>query len=160
MAVLAKAKARTKKRESKLTDLQDLLRAVGSSAWQGPQTLLGLAAALKQTGKMPAMTYNKGKVGFRATLPEGELPRQSGQVLLGPKDIDPVSAAHEGIHAEQSERYGPAYLPLNLLGGYMSAARTGGDFDIDHPFEDEAYLRTEPAEGLAQRLQFKRAALK
>jgi hypothetical protein len=143
--------------KARLQTLRGAMKAIGGAAWESPQTAIGLAKGYSEGGKLGRVGMDNGQLSLTMAMPEGSLPRQSGQTLLAPPTMSPVDKAHEAVHGEQSRRYGPGYIPMNILGAKLSALQSKGDEDINHPFEDEAYYRTEPTEGLSQRLQFKAA---
>ena len=63
-----------------------------------------------------------------------------GHVVLG-RNRDALSRtrAHERVHVEQCERWGPFFLPAYLIASAWVWIR-GGNFYLDNPFEREAYL--------------------
>lgn len=127
-----------------------------STIWQSPQTALGGAIGLYRTGRLPNIQQSpEGDYELVFPMPEGSSPQAMGQTLMLPPNTSDVDLAHERVHGEQSRRYGPAYLPMNMLAN-MLAGKAG---DLNHAFEDEAYLRTEPAgsQALIDRLAMKRA---
>jgi len=62
-----------------------------------------------------------------------------GHVVLGrdPGCLD-RTRAHERVHVEQSQRWGPLFIPAYLLAGAFAWLR-GGDAYRDNPFERQAY---------------------
>lgn len=132
---------------------------------QAPQNAIGTTVGLLRSGKLPTQrTDAEGNPEYVYATPAGSSPMAMGEHLMLPEGFDPeanpedaTSLAHERVHSEQSRRMGPAYLPASFLGGLMSRLSAKGDPDLDHPLEDEAYLRTEPSAGLSNRLAFKRA---
>lgn len=67
-----------------------------------------------------------------------------GHVVLGcDRDSLERTRAHERAHVEQSQRWGPAFLPAYLLASLFAWAR-GGDAYRDNAFERQARA----AEGL------------
>ena len=132
---------------------------------QAPQNAIGTTVGLLRSGKLPTARVDpEGNPEYVYEVDENASPMAMGEHLLLPRGFDPatrpedaVSLAHERVHSEQSRRMGPAYLPASFLGGLMSRFSAGGDPDLDHPLEDEAYLRTEPSAGLSNRLAFKKA---
>lgn len=131
---------------------------------QAPQNAVGTTVGLLRSGRLPTVrTDPEGNPEYVYETAEGSSPTAMGEHLMLPAGFDPtrpedaVSLAHERVHSEQSRRLGPAYLPASALGALLSRLQ-GGDPDLDHPLEDEAYLRTEPAAGLSNRLAFKKAA--
>lgn len=139
-------------------DKVELLKQMLLSAWQAPQNALGAGAALYKTGHLPHPRMDEKGLTYVSDVPEGESPQRMGQVSFEPPNESPVSVAHENVHGEQSEKMGPAYLPMDLLAALISKFQSrSGDTDLFNPLEDEAYLRTEPSEGLYNRLQFKKA---
>lgn len=139
-------------------------KAFLSGLLQSPQNALGTTIGLLRSGKLPTVRQDpEGNPEYVYEMAEGASPMAMGEHLMLPKGFDPatnpndaVSLAHERVHSEQSRRMGPAYLPANALGVIMSRLQSG-DPDLDHPLEDEAYLRTEPSGGLSNRLAFKKA---
>lgn len=131
------------------------LRQALMDLWQAPQNLLGLGVGIAKTGKLPTHSMDaEGNREFRFET-EGEDPLAIGSSILAPKDIKPEHLAHERVHTEQSRRMGPLFMPARILGDQMSKLTTGDPY-LDHPLEDEAYLRTAGREELLQRLNMKR----
>lgn len=136
--------------------LVERLMQMASDAWQGPQTLAGLAYGAAKTGKLPYHSMDpEGNREFRFDV-EGEDPLTMGSVILGPKNMRPDHLAHERVHTRQSRRTGPAYIPLRVLGDVMSKHDTGDPY-YGHPFEDEAYLETAGTNDLQNYLAMKAA---
>ena len=68
-----------------------------------------------------------------------------GHVVLG-RDADCLerTRAHERVHVEQAQRWGPLFLPAYLVGSAIAWLR-GGDAYRDNPFEREAYAAAPPS---------------
>lgn len=61
-----------------------------------------------------------------------------GHVVLGrDRPCLERTRAHERVHVEQAERWGPAFVPAYLIAGLLSWLR-GGSAYWDNPFEREA----------------------
>lgn len=67
-----------------------------------------------------------------------------GHVVLG-RDLDCLerTRAHERVHVEQCQRWGPLFIPAYLLAGAVAWLR-GGDAYRDNVFEREAYAAERP----------------
>lgn len=139
----------------KLSSMRDGKQML-SDLWQGPQNLIGLATGVAKTGKLPYHAMDpQGNREFRFDVP-GEDPTTIGSTIMGPADLGGTNLAHERVHTEQSRRMGPAFIPARVLGDLMSRANVGDPY-LDHPMEEEAYLRTAPSEELLNRLLMKKA---
>lgn len=119
-------------------------------AWAGPNTLLGLAAALlavttggrarRREGVIEAHGGLLGLLLRRAVpIPGGARALALGHVILGRTgEALRAARAHELVHVRQYERWGILFLPAYLAGGAWAIAR-GGDGYRDNPFEREAF---------------------
>lgn len=135
---------------------RSIARRLLEGLWQSPQTALGGAIGLARTGRFPNLQRDpEGRDELVFPMPEGASPQAMGQVMFLPPNTSDTDLAHERVHSEQSRRYGPGYIPMNWLAGLL-AGRAG---DLNHAFEDEAYLRTEPSgsQALSDRLSMKAA---
>lgn len=137
-------------------DVSDALKKALMSMWQAPQTALGTAVGMARTGGLPSVQQDpEGNDEYVFRMPEGASPQAMGQTLMLPPNTSDTDLAHERVHTEQSRRYGPAYLPINMFASILA----GGSGDLEHAMEDEAYLRTEApgSQNLSDRLSMKLA---
>lgn len=128
------------------------IATVAKIVWASPATTLGLLA-----GALGLLTgggaRRRGRVlefygGFVGRLlsrmfprPLGALAMTLGHVVLGRTEaaLD-VTRAHELVHVEQYERWGPLFIPAYLSCSLVLWLR-GHDGYRDNPFEREAYRR-------------------
>lgn len=69
-----------------------------------------------------------------------------GHVVLGRDAVClERTRAHERVHVEQFQRWGPLFLPLYVLASGIAWIK-GGDFYRDNVFEREAYARDSASE--------------
>ena len=115
--------------------------------WAGPTTVLGLAFAL--------LAARRGKVSIvdgvveahgpflrwallRIPLTGGVAAITLGHVVLGRDEVTlAATRAHERVHVEQYERWGPLFVPAYLLAGLWECARGRHPY-FDNRFEREA----------------------
>jgi hypothetical protein len=95
-----------------------------------------IAGVLELHGGVTAWFLNRGT---RLWMPGGAAAMTLGHVVLG---VDAATLhrtrAHERVHVQQCERWGPLFLPAYLLCSLMLWWR-GRDAYLENPFEREAY---------------------
>ena len=111
-----------------------LLRAL----WTLPTNLVGHAAGLLVSGRLPARVGGPAAVGWLYPIRSGLGLDWVGAVTLGhailyrPGMLDAVTLAgrltlaHELCHTRQHDRLGPLYLPLHILAQATSALLSVG----------------------------------
>lgn len=117
--------------------------------WVFPTSLVGLlAAAFGRLGGARASVesgvlevHGPGIRRLLGALPVGFRIQAItlGHVVLGrdPECLD-RTRAHERVHVEQCQRWGPLFIPAYLLAGAFAWLR-GGDAYRDNSFERQAY---------------------
>lgn len=137
-----------------MSPLRSIARAL-LYLWVFPTSFVGLVLALVgrlggAEAKLRAGVLEVHGPGIRRLL--GALPVSFqvqaiafGHVVLGRSaDCLDRSRAHERVHVEQAQRWGPFFLPAYLVGSVIAWLR-GGDAYRDNPFEREAYATAPPS---------------
>lgn len=119
--------------------------------WSSPNSLLGLTLALLALPQGRARVV-EGVLEVHGPLlawalarlvpiPGGAAAMTLGHVVLG-RDARCLARtrAHERVHVEQCERWGPLFVPAYLAASLWLMAR-GQDAYLDNPFEREAHDR-------------------
>jgi hypothetical protein len=129
--------------------MRSLLRAA-KYAWAGPYTILGLIVGLALRGRLRRVAgvveiEGPGIAWLLTRLPVRAAAMTLGHVVLGqsPWHLE-RTRAHERVHVEQFERWGPLFGPAYVLASLICIVR-GQDFYRQNPFEIEAYRVDDPA---------------
>lgn len=111
--------------------------------WASPNTLIGLALGLLLLpfGARLRIVDSVIEIAARRAPPRRRWPFTAitfGHVVLGThaQELQRLRA-HERVHVQQCERWGPLFLPAYLLAGAWQWLR-GRDAYWDNPFEVEA----------------------
>jgi hypothetical protein len=118
--------------------------------WAFPATLLGLGAVGLTAMTGGSVQYVAGVIeawgGFSAWLFERGLGRRVsamtlGHVIIGiDKHFLHRARAHEHVHIQQYEKWGPLFIPLYLASSVFAWVQ-GKHYYRDNVFEREAYGR-------------------
>ncbi len=123
--------------------------------WASPNTLMGMAAGILGllTGgrcqiRSGCIEFHGGLVTWvlkRTPLAGGALAMTLGHCIIGQSESGlAIARAHERIHVQQYERWGPFFLPA-YLGASAWLWWLGRDCYRENPFEIEAYAKADPA---------------
>ena len=119
--------------------------------WSSPNSLLGLTVALLALPQGRArlvegvLEVHGPLLAWALTrlvpIPGGAAAMTLGHVVLG-RDAACLARtrAHERVHVEQCERWGPFFVPAYLTASLWLLTR-GRDAYLDNPFEREAHER-------------------
>lgn len=119
--------------------------------WSSPTSLLGLTVALLALPQGRArfvqgvLEVHGPLLGWALTrlvpIPGGAAALTLGHVVLGRDAVCLTrTRAHERVHVEQCERWGPFFVPAYLLAS-LCLLVAGRDAHHDNPFEREAHAR-------------------
>jgi hypothetical protein len=120
--------------------------------WALPNTLIGVLfvpfvvatngrmeivdGALELRGRLIATILRHG-----VPIPGGAAAMTFGHVILGRDSVSlAATRAHERVHIEQCERWGPAFIPAYLLAALWGATVGAGPYEGNY-FERQAFLR-------------------
>jgi hypothetical protein len=125
-------------RPGRLDDLGDLLPAARSAwgyLWAGPNSLVGLAAAVTTRARpvrwRGVLLFEEGRGGLARFLRwRGFTAITLGHVIVANERLSDRLLAHELEHVAQHERWGPLYYPVYLLASLRGYRR--------NPFERAA----------------------
>ena len=117
--------------------------------WPLPWTLAGAVAALLALATGSRWQRRQGALevhGGRLAAACAKLPPSRrfeaitlGHVILGlDQSCLDAARAHEQVHVRQYERWGPLFVPANLIAGAWQWARGRHPYH-DNPFERQAY---------------------
>lgn len=113
--------------------------------WAGPTTAVGLWAMLLalfsggRVRRVNGVLEVHGGLAARLLRRCGVSAMTLGHVVLAVDDeAHELARAHERVHVEQCERWGPLFLPVYGLAS-LAAWLRGGHIYFDNRFEREAY---------------------
>ena len=128
------------------------MRRVLAYVWASPNTALGLVAALVTSipggrsrwvdGVLECSGPGRREILRRLPLVAGGAAAVTlGHVVLGTSSaVLEQTRAHERVHVQQYERWGPFFLPTYFLSSLLCLV-WGGNPYLDNPFEKEAFRR-------------------
>lgn len=111
--------------------------------WAAPYTLIGIVFGLVFVGR-PRRVGRVLIIVGRSDRARRSAPRlvalTLGHAIIANAEMPARILAHELVHVEQFERWGPFYVLAYVVGAIIGALRHGNPY-IGNPLEEEAFRR-------------------